>query len=285
MDSIFDKKDEEMYRLFWYWVNERHQIYLKRFYGDEKPWTDDLVLQNNFFTNVFRRIDKATIWIHDNFIEPHWTNQPAHRVIFNLGMARLINLPKTLKEIGFQADFYPEHIRGTMKRLREDGTIFSPAYIITGSFGGDKVDAVVDIMLKDLWEKSEDLEKVMFETNSIEATSKELAKVAGFSGFTAYEVTSDLAYCYLRDSPDRWTWANPGPGCARGISHIWPWVSDEDAKILSMRYLLSMSYKEREDHVPQMEMRDIEHSLCEFGKYVRIMGGGRSKRKYLGGKA
>jgi hypothetical protein len=36
---------------FLYWIKERHAIYLRREAGEEKPWTDDEMLQRYFFTN------------------------------------------------------------------------------------------------------------------------------------------------------------------------------------------------------------------------------------------
>ena len=60
--------EQENYDLFWYWINERHQIYLKRQAGMEPPWTVDQILQKYFFTNVFRHLDKVSVWIIKHFI-------------------------------------------------------------------------------------------------------------------------------------------------------------------------------------------------------------------------
>ena len=44
---------------------------------------------------------------------------------------------------------------------------------------------------------------------------------------------------------------------------------------------LKMADKYLEPHVPNLEMREIEHSLCEFDKYERTrLGEGRPRAKY-----
>ncbi len=52
-------------------VHERHQIYLRRQAGQPKPWTANPILQQYRFTNVYRELDRVTIWIRENWREPH----------------------------------------------------------------------------------------------------------------------------------------------------------------------------------------------------------------------
>jgi hypothetical protein len=49
----------------------------------------------------------------------------------------------------------------------------------------------------------------------------------------------------------------------------------------TMRRLLKLGNKLVGAHVPVLEMRDIEHSLCETDKYLRALHGeGRPKQLY-----
>ena len=54
--------DQEAFDAFWYWINERHQIYLRK-QADPKgwPWTSDPILQEYRFCNVFRELDTVTM--------------------------------------------------------------------------------------------------------------------------------------------------------------------------------------------------------------------------------
>src|SRR4051812_18417786 len=55
---------------FWWWINERHAIYLRRQAGQPFPWTTDAILQRYRFCNVFRELDTVTVWLRQNWREP-----------------------------------------------------------------------------------------------------------------------------------------------------------------------------------------------------------------------
>jgi hypothetical protein len=96
------------------------------------------------------------------------------------------------------------------------------------------------------------------------------------------------------------TWANPGPGANRGANRVFGRPFDtknkREALIEEMRMLLSLSEDSdlwpqekmntkklwKYDHKwPTWEMRDVEHTLCEFDKYERVrLGEGRPRGVY-----
>ena len=79
------------------------------------------------------------------------------------------------------------------------------------------------------------------------------------------------------------TWANPGPGCRRGLAELF---GDDRNPVSKMQYLLDEATNKSEcwpDSYPPLEMRDIEHTLCEYSKYVRVCRGGWTKRRYRKG--
>jgi hypothetical protein len=103
-------------------------------------------------------------------------------------------------------------------------------------------------------------------------------------------VITDLRHTYLGwGAKDIDTWANAGPGAMRGLNRIWdrplayrpkkqPWIYE-------MIQLLKKSRERFKDNIEygmrNMELRDIEHSLCEFDKYERVkLGQGRPRSKY-----
>jgi hypothetical protein len=141
--------------------------------------------------------------------------------------------------------------------------------------------------------------------------------------FHAYEVVSDLRHTALLDrAPDILTWANPGPGAQRGLNRIRGRVNGSPRKpkhkwrpggvpreqfVAEMRELLELSRDPRYwpqkvagdaygcdgyglDNVtcagpwPRWEMREVEHWLCEFDKYNRVLNGeGEPRGRYDGG--
>jgi len=54
---IIELKPTTGFDSLWYWVKERHAIYIARREGKLGPWTNDPILSQYKFTNVFREID------------------------------------------------------------------------------------------------------------------------------------------------------------------------------------------------------------------------------------
>ena len=254
---------------------ERHSIYERRAEGQPYPWTDDPILKEYSFCNVYRELDRVTIWIRENWREPY-ADHP--NLPFAMAMARQINWPDTLQEIGFPEHWNPESIKAIMQgRLNRKEKVYTGAYMLTGTLGGTKVEQTIDKILTPLYEMPPRIIN-----NSLEETWKRYLPYPGFSGFMAYEVVTDLRHTkHLENAEDIMTWANPGPGAKRGLNRI---HGRELEKSIPRKQLIS-EMKELLDVCNMaplpLEMRDIEHCLCEFDKYERVrLGQGKPRAKY-----
>ena len=78
---------------FFKYINERHQIYCRRQAGIQAPWTEDPIIKEFSFCNVFRELDSVTIWLRKNWKEPY-ADHP--NLPFAMSVARQINWPDTL---------------------------------------------------------------------------------------------------------------------------------------------------------------------------------------------
>ncbi len=264
---------------FYDYINERHAIYLKRFIGEPHPWTDDEILQTYSFCNVYRELDKVTVWIRENWKEPY-ADHP--NLPFAMAVARQINWPDTLQEIGFPEHWNPERIKAIMQgRMDRKEKVYTGAYMLTGTLGGTKVEQTIDKILTPLYENPPTIYK-----NSLEKTWAEYLPYAGFSGFMAYEVVTDLRHSkYLENAEDIMTWANAGPGAKRGLNRIHGRLLEQTIKprqlTIEMQELLDMAGDYIGSFLPDLEMREIEHCLCEYDKYERVrLGEGRPRAKY-----
>ena len=113
---------------------ERHSIYERRAEGQPYPWTDDPILKEYSFCNVYRELDRVTIWIRENWREPY-ADHP--NLPFAMAMARQINWPDTLQEIGFPEHWNPARIKAIMQgRLNRKEKVYTGAYMLTGTLGG-----------------------------------------------------------------------------------------------------------------------------------------------------
>tara|TARA_R100001369_G_scaffold87787_1_gene123589 strand:+ start:150 stop:1097 length:948 start_codon:yes stop_codon:yes gene_type:complete len=294
---------------FFYWINERHAIYQKRVIGlPRAEWTNDPILQEYKFTNPFRENDRVTMWMRNNWTKPN-DNKSHAEIIFNCCLFRMVGTIEFAEEhswVNFSAGWDPEKTKDLIKnRIAEGKRTFTGAYIITNQgLKLPKADVVVDHFLKPIYKYAGEIASTASTSNSLKATHKKLSEHRGWGGggFMSYEVITDLNYTpVLRDAVDKFTWANAGPGAKRGLNRIWdkPLTKSMNQQVANegMQELLEMGTPDSRytlytcscngylvgDHVPadQIDMRTIEHSLCEWDKYERVrLGQGRPRSKF-----
>jgi hypothetical protein len=277
-------------------MQERHKIYLAKTAGKPPPWTKDPILREYKFTNVYREIDRVTIWIRENIREPY-ADHPY--LWFMLCAARMINWPPSLAELIADQGAWPSAkgawdwhcmVRVLEARMARKEQVFTGAYIVpnVGS-PHSKAHMVAHNFLRPMFNMRHKIEPALHQ-RSLQFAHETLMQYHGFGGkgFMAYEVVSDLRYTrYLEDALDVSTWANAGPGAIRGLNR----VAERDLRFRlkpqeaneEMQELLAWM-QPRWEHSPKLEMREIEHQLCEFDKYQRVLlGEGRPRSKYPGG--
>ena len=292
---------------FVYWVKERHQIHLRRKNGRPKPWTDDEVLQNFFFTNPYRENDKVTVFIKDKVREP-LRDDP--KVVLAIIIARWFNWPDTIDVLlgkgGMKSkDNMLTHwnMKEVLARLEpiqdEGGKIFTGAYLVNSPGRIKKLQAVCK-RIDRVWRDREHLtEQLTSEHNGEPLTLQQAHNIMisgdypGLGSFSAYEVVCDLRYTFvLENASDILTWSNPGPGATRGICRLLDRhftkgknknspPKQKDYQEQSAKLLATLT--KRLPRMPAFEMREVEHSLCEWDKYERLLwGDGQARRGYNG---
>jgi len=284
-----------------YWIRERHQIYLRRKAGKPTPWTDDQILQTAFFTNPYREHDRTTIWLRENFRDEH-RKQPS--VVTGTIIYRWFNRIETgqvLLQHGLLTRWKP---RLAMRVLGELAKPFTSAYIIStrsAPKGTSKLEAVCNY-IDQVWNHRTRLPARIETCGTMQQTVDILKQYEGLGPFMSYEIACDLRYTrYLQDAPDVTTYTQVGPGARRGLYRLqglqpkkrlnrntggtgWygasqPTLEDEIGTVQQVMQLINGGTKIR---VPVFEMREVEHSLCEWDKYERVLQGERPKRKYMG---
>lgn len=274
---------------------ERHNIWIQRSKGLPPPWTADPVLQQYRFCNVYRELDTVTMWIDANIRKPYAGHQ---HLWFMLCMARRINLPATLAEIISDkkgawpvTSYKPDRLAALLDaRTARGEQVYTGAYMITAETGAEhtgktKSRTTAFSNLGALWDKRKVIEPQLFGTLQ-GAFNAILGQGFAWGPFMTYEVVSDLRHTgYLRGAPDINTWANAGPGAFRGLNRVFgrplKQAQKPDAACGEMRQLLKHATKAWPRSWPKLEMREIEHSLCEYDKWKRVHNGeGAPRSKY-----
>lgn len=269
---------------FWYFISERHKIFLKREAGEPKPWTADPILQKYKFVNVFRQYDRTTRWLLENFLIPH-EQDDIRDIAFNICWYRMYNRWETGELLGWQMGWNPNEV---VKKLRRaDFPIFTGAYIIHSDWGRPKLDSITEVC-DALWTLCHHTSFKDVLQNGMEATWRFLQQANHVGPFMAYQMVLDMGYCprLLGDAHDYHTWTCTGPGALRGLKRLDSAASMRDSldRMADLTWRAPMSLAEIEAfHVPKLSVHDIEFCLCELDKYCRVkFGEGRPRSSYPG---
>lgn len=278
---------------FLYWVEERHGIHRKRKAGKPRPWTDDVILRDYFFTNPFRENDKTTRWFRENVRDPLRDDPGVLMATVIFRWFNYIPTGELLLDQGLLTD-WDEAKAARLLADRWDGgegRVFTGAYMIVAGSGprGCKIPAVCKAVSNVQRGHRQVLTTCERPDPSLRRTWEALKQFPFLGGFMAYEIVCDLRWTrLLYNATDTMTWCNPGPGAVRGLNRLlgrqleapFPQSLWEEHTKLLLGKVAALKLKD----VPHpVEMREVEMSLCEFDKMERLLWGqGRSKRRYNG---
>ncbi len=279
---------------FFRYARERYKIRLDKDAGWPRPWTKDHVLQSYRFCNIFREDDRTTAWFRDN-IRERLRDGPS--VLLATVIFRWFNKIETGQVLLDDGLFDPGNWGTERARelLRDQRPITNGAYIIKTPNGMNKLDGIlwcIDQVEPEAGTLARNFSSAGY---SLEVATKTLAQFPYLGPFMAYEVVTDLRHtALLEHASDILSWANPGPGAARGASRIigrepthYNRSSPIDRKGIMHIMRGLQGYSQIAHHWPsawpRWEMREVEHTLCEFDKYERArLGQGRPKQRYNG---
>jgi len=293
--------NEDSLDLFWSFVCERQRVWFNRFVLKTPfPWTEDLTLQAERFTNVYRELDPGTEYVVSNVLE---FNADKPDKVFNVMLYRLIGSSETHKALGFQflESFNPIKMERVLKRVRGSGPVFTGAYMVSAFSqmgSSDKVENVVRLFSL-LHENFDGFYSKLLDSTSSESAFKVLKSAFGFGDFLAFQVLVDLRYPLkyysgkglLPFSNDDWACA--GPGAKRGISlllkpdkkvnelEVMRWLRDNQRNEFE-RLNLDFPYLKNSEGTVELSLANVQNCLCEFHKYVKIRNStGRGRRKFF----
>tara|TARA_R110001599_G_scaffold16081_1_gene66021 strand:+ start:294 stop:1226 length:933 start_codon:yes stop_codon:yes gene_type:complete len=278
---------EELDR-YCYWQTERENIRLQKEVSNlPSPWTNDLILQQYKFCQVFREDDRTTRWFREHIRKPLAKNEDVLMATVIFRWFNHIDTGRTLIEHDLLHNWDRTK---AIKEITKQPKWITGAYIIKTPNGMDKVTGVSEC-ISHMWQDRKHLIDKVISFNSLEDTWTLLRDYPYMGPFMAYEVVTDLRHTYLlEDAEDVLTWANAGPGAMRGLNRLTgrelgyskrshDWVGEMQQLYKEVQTKLPVHIIQRNDL--RYEMREIEGGLCEFDKYSRIFKGeGRTRSIY-----
>jgi hypothetical protein len=271
---------------FFQFMFERHMIWYRRFkLKKPPPWTTDKILRDYKFTNVYRELDRGTIWYMEHVVPA--ANSQLDLLWLTI-MYRLLNRVETFEQTGWvnysewgkcrQAWFRE------LKILHEKESVFTSAHLTLpvgiGHQGMSKLDKYRQVLeythqnLKHIYGK-------LRKATQLKVVWDLLREIPCVGPFIAYEVCCDLILTETIPFTEN-DWANPGPGCKKGLRIIFPMLRSDKEFLDKMKHLqktqqvyfmrLGLDFPYLYKNTP-LTLRSIEHSLCEFQKYWQAKRG------------
>ena len=289
---------DENFVMFWQFIHERHEIYMRRFVEKlDPPWTFDRILRTYKFTNVYRELDKGTQYYlkHVNNDHPYFFHTKLKHVLYPTIAYRMLNRVETFERIGYipTHDMYNDFIQRKQIRTDLEGLVAKGYAVFTSAHslppapkGGTKIDYYM-MLLKDISKWFDTVYDQILNANGLKEVWEILQIIPKIGPFYAYEIACDLilqkAIPFSEDD-----WANAGPGAKQGIDLLF---KGKKSLELYENYIavlwnnqerefdrLAIKFRGTKNPGYRLTMRSIEHSLCEFSKYWKVSRGlGRAR--------
>lgn len=264
-------------------IKERHSIWQKRSKGLPKPWTDDPILQNYRFCNVYRELDTQTRWFASN-----WRNDGDEDLWFVSLVFRFVNWGDTCSDLGYPAPWKEKKFIQVLSNRKMYGDkIYSGAYMISTHGVRQEKHLYLAESLSKIWKQRA---KIRYkEGETLREFHSRLMGCFDVGSFLAAQVIADCKYAHpMCEAPDWYEFAASGPGSRRGLNRVFlrdvkqPWKEENWYAHLSFLHT-AIAPMIKKAKMPELHAQDLQNCLCEFDKMERVrLGEGRPKSKYNG---
>ena len=285
---------------FFTFIYQRQLIWYKRFVLKQKaPWTTDTVLSTFKIINMYRELDRCTLYILEKFK----TIQNRENLLLNIIFYRFFNLDGIYEDLEIEPfsnldSSLKKRLSLKLRSLKKKRPIFNNAYLIAPASKGIKHDQVLESI------SSVDIPFLVSQLDTAQSPEESflfLTNIALVGPFLACEIWTDLTYFHF--FTQGWTdddFVHIGPGAKWGLELMYGKLSrkDLDKKLHSLykkqeTFLSSIhltlgetyswkyiAYTNAYSHYPFLSLTNIEGALCEFRKYIRLSHG-KGRRRYF----
>lgn len=246
---------------FWEFVEEREMIRIKKEMGGLNPLTDDEVLRVNHFTNVRREDDRGTKLLFSKIDGLPYNLQIFWTFVYRLSGSNPGILDGNLKEYFVEI---PEG-KPTFSAKAYSLPCFPKGKGIAMRFLKGWLPANIETLLTEISMMSD----VSIDTAATILYTK-ISEMTGYARmkFHCGEIAKDLSHIVPDIGID--TEVNLGPGCKKGLRKI-----GVPANQKGIKQLLDSP----ENIKSELNFSAIEHSACEYGKYVAIHEAGQHRNR------
>lgn len=299
-------KPNENFIYYLYFIVERMNIFYKRYNGEQPPYTEDEILRDHKFTNVYRVLDRVSQYLVKEIINKDKEFDDID-LFWRILLFKHFNEIETWewleKDLGIITIDIPidDIVESLNKKINtKGGRIYSNAFLQTAPFMGSekfmssfglekgcsKHKAYLTIFYEHFINRG-NLEPLL-ESKSMEGLFLELRKVPGFADFLSMQYCTDFNWSRLFDF-DPNSFISASVGSVRGIDKGFSFIGKKDysAVIMWINENIGILFKEYSDaydlplnfvplkvggNIYMPTVMDWQNCLCEYDKYTRPLG-------------
>ncbi len=306
-------RPNENFKYYMYFIEERMNIFWRKYFQIQNPYTDDKILQEYKFTNVYRSLDRVSQYLIREIIneEEGYTKKDLFwRILLFKHFNKIETWEHLIADLGdITFDTTKEEIIESLDKLSQnDIPVYSNAFMLTASFmrkpdfmaeyGLEKGSKKYVIYLSIFYKYFIGLGKIdeVLNSSSLKNLYDNLRKTPAFANFLAMQFTTDLNWSFLFNFDEN-DFVVASVGSTRGINRCFTFEGRErnyDEVIMWIHANFDKLLKEYDCNFIPLPNRmptvmDLQNCLCETDKYLRGLGveiegvkvhGKRIKSKY-----
>lgn len=284
---------------FWDFVTERQRIWhARRVAGEPAPWTEDPILRDKRFTNVYRLLDKGTLFPLYEIIAGPGSDQER---VFQVVAYRLLNrIDSYLALRQPLAKWNRQAFEAGVAARRDAGlpvltAAFVPVTMVTGGHGEKgvlpKIAGAIEVVRGRIGDFVTELRSCATPQEAHQAI-RNMGGLYKTGPFISYQILLDLMYPAKDDGTavlpqlDADSWVYMGPGSTKSIgttakqlglkAHelcgVWHEMQYDALESRGFKFL-----RARNGAPVGLSLADVEHGLCEWYKYRNLLKGGNVK--------
>ena len=272
-----------VYELYWKFAAERQMAFERRVAGVPWPWSDDRILQEYKFCNVFRAADRVSQYMIRDVAYRDDDSTPQDR-LFQIVAFRTFSNIRTWNDVTAKIGRSPriddlvngEFERALSQTRAENGGLYTGAFILCATDAyGQSLKHLNHVALFRHMFVMDGLADRLVAAQSLEGVYEMLHEFPLMGDFMSYQTAIDLNYSeHINFSENDFT--QPGPGALRGIKKVFM-----DLNGLTPREVIMWMVENQEREFDRLGLEfdglwgrplhaiDAQGLFCETDKYCR----------------
>ena len=222
-----------VYELYWQFASRRQAAFERRLAGKNAPWSDDPILQEFKFCNVYRAADRVSQYMIREVCYADEVGSAADRA-FQIVAFRTFSKISTWNRLMALLDGPPlirnladgSFVAALDRIKREDGGLYTGAFILCANkaFGHDEKHHNHAALFEKMFVQDGVADRLIG-ANSFEGLVRTLEGYPLMGPFMAYQTAVDLNYSELTDFSEN-DYTQAGPGAVRGLAKVFESLGD-----------------------------------------------------------